>query len=404
MFELFFDYKYFIIFIILTISYFYMLNTYFFVEKEQENQVAADDFVRDKNMFQFMRDMTSKCGFIDFDKCFLAQEMIHSVMDEIKAKGLKKVLNDLNTDNRFRTITGEYVYIFTVNKDETQLKSGNVDVPYHLSDILDKKMTAISAVELEEKCGLGKCDIKKIVIQIDEFTRKNPEGGFIEYFWFDPLTQEVIMKRAYVYRMNNVEYKGEKIDLFLGSGFTQSRIDKKLDMMRLNIQYLNAIFLLFLFYFFNIDKMFSSVSISSVYMYVIFTLLTFLILNSLAYDAPKDEYIKNLQRNTETSDNLLKIGTYLIFFLFVVKSKELNTSYSAFFMIGLLITFFTTLRYNLDNTDMVTVKNILYMKKAFNISSAIVFITCYLIYLTHQLQTRKNIFKDNYHSNYNVYK
>ena len=87
--------------------------------------------------------------------------------------------------------------------------------------------------DLNKLCGEGKCDLLSIMRQITTFCDENPNGGFVEYYWFDPKTQQTISKRSFVIKINDVEYEGNKRDIYIGSGHAIETNSKNIDFFKL---------------------------------------------------------------------------------------------------------------------------------------------------------------------------
>ena len=117
-------------------------------------------------------------------------------LDIIKKYGIDSFLDKVNRKAKVFQTDKEYVFIYKENDIKEENERGNLLNVYHVSPIIHQKYAAYSTIKLQEKCGKGKCELLAIMKQIKEVSDKYENGGFIEYYWFDVVSQETVVKKS----------------------------------------------------------------------------------------------------------------------------------------------------------------------------------------------------------------
>ena len=151
------------------------------------------------------------------DNCFTSISITTLVKDMITTNGLENTINAMIANpKKYQTYKGDYVFIFRKIDDE---ENGGYKALYHSHQGIHDETTLQANKNMLATCPSGKCDVVKVIRKIGDFTNEHGRG-FLEYVWYDPVTNDTIVKRSYVEKIDNLKYKDETIPVYLGSGFT----------------------------------------------------------------------------------------------------------------------------------------------------------------------------------------
>lgn len=328
---------------------------------------------RDKDYAKFTETMRDECLK---DDCLLAYSLVKQGINRIEKEGLKEFLRELNFDQDvFKTGSGDYIFIYKENEDKVEKWRGNNYAIYGGTAITDKKFVDESQESLDEVCGVGKCSLHTSMKRMVEFTEDNELGGFVDYYWFDIETNDVIVKRSYIQRVKDIEYEGKKINIYIGSGFTLKFEDENQSIIGVIIQFLNIVLFGVFFWYFNMSNLIDNKIIMSAFFYFV-VLFQVLYLNYVTTSTSTlDESIKHLDEITATSTTLVFISLIITIHFGVIKKLDLLAI--ELFILGFIFAILSTLRYS-QNTNMDEVQTILHTKMAFNMNSVILFAMVYI--------------------------
>ena len=122
--------------------------------------------------------------------------MVQFTIQMIKKYGLEKTIRLKRSDRKkFTTNKGEYAWIHFYNKELKEYA-----FLYHNKPGLDNKNMTNSQIVVQKVCPPGKCVLDELIhrltLMCDKFGR-----GFDEYEWFDPKTNENIIKRTFIQKV-----------------------------------------------------------------------------------------------------------------------------------------------------------------------------------------------------------
>lgn len=264
--------------------YSYVLYDYYNNRYKKKADEEISDLEKKSNTHDHLEDISKYCGNSK-DECLLSHNITQATYDEIRNSGLNNYLDKLKRNPKVFETDKEYVFIFKENEIQEENEKGNLFSIYHVSPIINQEYVANSSPLLEEKCGKGKCDLLKIMRKIKDVSDKYDNGGFIEYYWFDIQTQETIIKKSFVMKVSNIEYNGEKTNLYIGSGHTVKKIEKVFDYTKLNLLFINCILFISAWILFDIKK-----SLKKDILSFIILIIGSIYLSSLMFDSFKVEY------------------------------------------------------------------------------------------------------------------
>lgn len=160
------------------------------------------------------------------DHCFTSISITTLVRDMITTNGLENTINAMVAQpEKYQTYKGDYVFIFRKIPDE---ENGGYKALYHSHKGIHDKPTLEANKNMLETCPSGKCDVVKVIRKIGDFTNEHKQG-FLEYVWYDPVTNDTIVKRSYVEKIDNLKYKDEVIPVYIGSGYTLKQENTQVD-------------------------------------------------------------------------------------------------------------------------------------------------------------------------------
>ena len=362
--------------------YSYVLYDYYNNRFKKQADEEISDLEKKGNTHDFLEDIAEYCGNSK-DECLLSHNITQASYDEIRSSGLENYLDKIKRNPKVFETDKEYVFIFKENEIPEENEKGNMLNVYHVSPIVNEYYVANSSPLLEEQCGKGKCDLLKIMRQIKDVSDKYDKGGFIEYYWFDVKTRETIIKKSFVMKVSDVEYKGEKTNLYIGSGHTVKKARQELDFFKLNLLLINCLLFITIWIFFNMK-----IALKNETLTFIILLFSVIYLSSLMTDSYKLEYSINeyedQMKNIMLSARIMATFTgSLIIYLNLIKAKQVNTLYQLL-VLTLLFTLFSSVYYTSRDIDSVSLVYLLKYVSIIN-ASLTIFVTFILVTLKKTL-------------------
>ena len=330
-------------------TYSYVLYNYYNNRFKKNADEEISNLEKKNNTHDFLEDIAEYCGNSK-DECLLSHNITQATYNEIRNSGLNNYLDKLKRNPKVFETDKEYVFIFKENEITEENEKGNMFNIYHVSPIINQDYVANSSPLLEEKCGKGKCDLLKIMRQIKDVSDKYDKGGFIEYYWFDVQTRETIIKKSFVMKVSNVEYNGEKTNLYIGSGHTVKKIKKVIDHTKLNLLLINCILFISAWIFFNVKKTLKKDTLSFIILIIGSIYLSSLMFDSFKVEYSIDVYEKHLANIIQSSQIMAMFTGSVIIYLNLIKQKHDSALYQLL-VIALLFTLFASIYYTSQDTD-----------------------------------------------------
>ena len=369
--------KEFIAYSIPIIIYSYMLYIYYSKRYKTEEDDKVVNLGKKDTSYDFLNDIHSYCAKSK-DDCLLSHTITMSAYNDIKHRGIHEYLDNIKRNPKIFETDKEYVFIFKKNEKPKENKRGNLFGIYHVSPAMNQEYTANSEPILQEKCGKGKCEVVKIMKQIVEVSEKYKNGGFIEYQWFDVKSQENIIKKSFVIKLNDVEYKGKKTTIYIGSGHTVKQIQQEIDYTKLNLLSINCFLFITAWIFFDFNRILKNKTISFVIL-----IIASIYLSSLMFDAYKinytvNEYDKQYGKIASSSRILAgSLGTTIVY-LNLLKEKQDPALYKIL-VTSLLFTLLSSIYYSSKELNSLSnvyiLKNISMINASFGIFITFIMIT-----------------------------
>ena len=273
--------------------------------KKEKNKTELNG-IQHSNKFIFIKNVKDKCNN---DDCHLSMNLVYYITNLIKKHGLKKTLQEMRSDkNAFTTSKGEYVWIHRCNKKKECF------FIYHYHDKLDNKNMKNAQIGMNKTCSEENCPVGKIITDLTKFSDTYGEG-FYEYKWFDPITNDIIIKRSFISKLEKIKTQFSDDDtIYIGSGATVETRTSKLDIILISIFFINIIIYIFFWKYLNIDYHFNSI-ISNIVFYCVILFNLFNLYNikleSRNIKSVQEDYI-----NTKNSAiSLSGLGLAISFFL-----------------------------------------------------------------------------------------
>ena len=212
------------------------------------------------------------------DNCFTSMSITKLVKDMIHKNGLEYTVNSMIAEpKKYQTYNGDYVFIFRKIDDE---KNGGYEALYHHHPGIHGVPTLEANKNMLDTCPSGKCDVVNVIREIGDFTNKN-RHGFLDYTWYDPITHDTVIKRSYVEKLNNINYKGENIPIYIGSGHTLKAERDNIDKSLLLINIFSFLLFMFLWNILNIESLLkSSPYVKNIFFIIVTIIFSIMILKS----------------------------------------------------------------------------------------------------------------------------
>lgn len=257
----------------------YMLNGKIKKHKLHENPDKANHIIK---------------NLCETDNCFTSMSITKLVKDMIHKNGLEYTINSMLAEpKKYQTYKGDYVFIFRKIKDE---KNGGYKALYHSHPGIHGLPTLQGNKNMLKTCPSGKCDVVKVIREIGNFTNEH-NNGFIDYTWYDPVTKDTIIKRSYVEKLKDINYRGDNIPLYIGSGFTMKDVKENLDITLLIINIISFIIFVLLWNMLDIEFLLkTSPMVKNVFFIVVSFLFSTMILSSKKRRVLIEVQEKNLEK------------------------------------------------------------------------------------------------------------
>ncbi len=324
--------------------YSYMLIDFYSKRYKTDKEEKVTNLGKKDNSYEFLKDVHYYCDSSK-DDCLLSHTITVSAYNDIKLRGIDQYLDNIKRNPKIFETDKEYVFIFQENDIPEEQERGNLFAPYHVNPDVHEEYSANSEPKVQETCGKGKCELVKIVKQIVEVSDQYKNGGFVEYEWYDVKTQETIIKKSFVIKVEDVEYKGKKTNLYIGSGHTVKQIQQEVYFFKLNILIINCFVFITMWIFFD----FNSILKNRRFSFIILILSSFY-LSSLMFDSYKinytqDEYDKQYNKIMSSSKILAALLGSIIIYLKLIKEKQQPAMYKLL-IISILFTLLSSIYYS----------------------------------------------------------
>lgn len=341
-----------LVYTIPTCIYSYVLYNYYNTRYKTKLDNSTNNLEKKDNTYDFLNDLNEYCSN-GKDNCLLSYNITEYVYKYIKEHGIDDYLDKIKRKPGTFHTDKEYVFIYKENEIEEENIKGNMLNIYHIDKIIDKKYATNAKVALEKKCGKGKCDIMKIMRQIKQVTDKYKNGGFIEYYWFDVKTQETIVKKSFVKKIENVKYKGKNTNLYIGSGHTLKKIQQEFDFSKLNFLFINSLFFVTMWIFFNMKFTLKNKTLSYIILLFSTIYLSLMMIDSYKLEYSVSEYETQIQNIMTSGKILATFISSLIIYLNLIKRKKSNALYRLL-VIALLFTLLSSVYYTSEDREIVS--------------------------------------------------
>ena len=367
--------KEFLVYTIPISVYSYVLYRYYMNRYKKEFDKTTDLEKKD-NIHEFLNDINDYCP-IAKNNCLLSYNITDYAYKYIKEYGLDDYLDKVTRKSKVFQTDKEYVFIWKDNEIEEESKKGNMFSVYHVSPIINQNYASNAKIKLEEKCGEGKCDVVKILKQIKEVSDKYENGGFIEYYWFDVVSQETVVKKTFVIKIEDIEYKGKKTNLYIGSGHTVKKGDQELDFFKLNLLFINSLLFITVWIFFNMKTALKNKTLTYTILLFSVVYLSSLMLDSYKLEYSVREYEEQIKNIMLSARIMATFTGSLIIYLNLIKAKQVSALYQLL-VITLLFTLFSSIYYTSSDKDSVSLVYLLKYVSIIN-ASLTIFVTFILV-------------------------
>lgn len=328
--------------------YLHLTNT----EEIKKDKSVVKEFIESSDKYDFFNDIHKICGIDGKNNCLLSYNLTMSAYEKIKKDGLEKFLDHLvQYPKSFQNENGDYVWLYLNHEDEEESKKGNLYFLYTPLSFINEKYVSATMADLDESCGKNKCPHLEIMASIKRISDKAyPKGGFTEYEWFDISTKEMIIKRSFCIKIDEVEYKGKKRTLYMGSGHTKGNKVKHIDYTNMTISLINIFIVIGLFYLFGFLNYVHFFTKASALIGCVVILTINLALNAYKTEYTVDGYIENIKRINRSGLVLEAIIISSIIFIRLFKIRLQDLLYNVMIVsFGFLM--YSSLSYSSDNVD-----------------------------------------------------
>lgn len=367
-------FKYFLFSLIPASTYLYIIYEDYYSKSHVELK-DIEDLVKNENETKFYKDILDKCD-VNKNLCILSYEITKSAYDKITSHGITEYLNKVR-DNAtpFETGDKEDVFVFQEHEDPNETSKGNLFTLYDNSSLLNQKYVADTMDDLNKLCGEGKCDLLSIMRQITTFCDNNPNGGFVEYYWFDPKTQQTISKRSFVIKVNDVEYEGNKRDIYIGSGHAIEANSRSIDFFKLYTTLAFSFLFLLMFLVLNLSREFKSEIMENSIIIGAMVFFSFTMLDRYKTSHSLEKYTELITNKGITSRILGALCASIAIFISLFKKKYSNSFYIVY-VITLVLLILSSI--HIKTSDTTTIRNILTIKY---ISNIMITILIYIVFI-----------------------
>lgn len=364
-----------ILLLVVTIVYTILITKRINKKERDEN---TDTSIRFKDNLSMIQEIKKNCNN---DDCFMSYSMVQFIINMVKKYGLEKTILLKRSDRKkFTTNKGEYVWIHFYNKELKEYV-----FLYHAKTGLDNQNMINSQIAVEKVCPKGKCVLQELIhrltILCDKYGR-----GFDEYEWFDPKTDENIIKRTFIEKVKKVKFKGETIDIYVGSGATIKKKESKINYVNFIIIIINVLFILVLIWkYLEIDNFFDKFPGHKLnYIYYLFVFYYLYNLTQSTQISKKiDEAINELNSINDLSIKLAGIVLAVCFFFSYILEKRPNEQKRVcllFVTISIVFALFSFLSYGIGIKSVRKINMIVEIKSVF-ISNSVIFLVLAMYYI-----------------------
>ena len=368
----------FVAYFIPVIIYSYMCYDYYTKRYKINSDETTTYLEKNINTHTFLKDIHEYCD-VSKDDCLLSHTITVSAYNEIKNRGIDAYLDKMKRNPKVFETDKEYVFIFQKNDIPEEQARGNLFAPYHVNPDVHEEYAAISEPKVQEKCGKGRCGLVQIVKQIVEVSDKYKNGGFVQYEWYDAKTQETIIKKSFVIKINDVEYKGQKTDLYIGSGHTVKQLAQEISFTQLNMCIINCFLFITLWIFFDFKYILKNNNFSFVILIFASLFLSCLMFDSYEIEYTHQEYYNRFAKIGSSAKTLaMFLGSTLVY-LNLIKEKQ-HPALFKLLVFSLLFILFSSIYYSSKDLNLLSY---IYQFKYISIvnASVSVFLTFILITL-----------------------
>lgn len=324
--------------------YSYMLYDFYSKRYKTDKEEKVSNLGKKDNSYEFLKDIHYYCDSSK-DDCLLSHTITVSAYNDIKLRGIDQYLDNIKRNPKIFETDKEYVFIFQENDIPEEQERGNLFAPYHVSPDIHEEYAANSEPKVQETCGKGKCELVKIVKQIVQVSDQYKNGGFVEYEWYDVKTQETIIKKSFVIKVEDVEYKGKKTNLYIGSGHTVKQIQQEIYFFKLNLLIINCFVFITMWIFFDFNNILKNKTFSFLILIISSFYLSSLMFDSYKINYTQDEYDKQYTKITASSRILAALLGSIIIYLNLIKEKQQPALYKLL-VISILFTLFSSIYYS----------------------------------------------------------
>lgn len=364
----------FIILIIVSVVWKYRQGRQLDMDKISERKF--DVITYKKDIFQYEKNINKHCSNND---CYLSSFMVNNIVNIIEEKGFVDTVKTMR-DNREKYLTdsGEYIFINGKNAE------GDVVFLYHNYLNLDSKNMVDSQKALNEGvCNIDVCNIEELISGLIEFADKHGEGFYV-YNWYSPVNKEIIKKRTYVKKVDNVKTQFGKQSIYIGSGSTIVDDRKKVFIKTVLVYAVNALLFIFLWFILRVDNLMRASFLSDVIFYLIMSVFMF---NIWMYHRSVEQIRSIEERYSDTTQvSIATAGIGLAMSLFfykllTIKEKETSNQSTRLLSVSIMLSLLSFVEIKLSKTEEnLHIKTVL--KQSLHLSSiGFLLITLLFVYL-----------------------
>ena len=216
-----------------------------------------------------------------------------------------------------------------------------------------------------------------------EFADKHGEGFYV-YNWYSPINKEIIKKRTFVKKIENVKTQFGKQPIYIGSGSTIVDERKKVFMKTVMVYAVNAIIFISLWYVLRVDELMKASILSDVIFYTIMGVFVF---NIWMYHRSVEQ-IRNIEEKyantTQVSVATAGIGLAMSLFfykLLTIKEKDTSNQSTRLLSVSIMLSLLSFVEVKLEKSEEnLHIKTVL--KQSLHLSSiGFLLITLLFVYL-----------------------
>ena len=191
------------------------------------------------------------------------------------------------------------------------------------------------------------------------------------------VSQETVVKKSFVIKIEDIEYKGKKTNLYIGSGHTVKKAGQELDFFKLNLLFFNCLLFVSMWIFFNINATLKSKTLTSIILIFSVVYLSSLMLDSYHLEYSINEYEEQIKNIMNSARIMAAFTGSLIIYLNLIKAKQVTALYQLL-VVTLLFTLFSSIYYTSRDKDSVSLVYLLKYVSIIN-ASLTIFLTFILV-------------------------